>query len=179
MDLRARLGRPFRQHTISSPGPLPCTSTACDFDPNLGIACVFIALNCSAAAPGATYYALAQRTMGLTASICESDWSPIFRNFQENIIKSAPLPCDYTIPPPPTGESLNKDKVNVVFTPAGGTEETFPRVDSAAACGSNTAWHYDNPTNPSKVLMCPGACTKAGAGGAISIGFGCSTFVLN
>jgi hypothetical protein len=179
MDLRTRLGRPFKQHTISSPGPLPCTSTNCELDPSLGIACVFIALNCSAANSGLTYHALAQRTMGLTASICEADWSPIFRNFQENIIKSAPLPCDYKIPPPPTGESLNKDKVNVAFTPAGGSEETFPRAESAAACGSNAAWHYDNPAAPSKVVMCPNACTKAQAGGSISIGFGCATFVLN
>jgi hypothetical protein len=179
MDMRARLGRPFRQHTISSPGPLPCSANTCEFDPNLGIACVFIALNCSANAPGATYYALAARTMGLTASICESDWSGIFRSFQDNIIKSAPLPCDYTIPPPPNGESLDTSKVNVAFTPAGAAEELFPRVDSVAACGTNAAWHYDNPASPQKVLLCPAACTKAAQGGSMNIAFGCATFVLN
>jgi hypothetical protein len=177
MDMNARLGRSFRLHTISSPGPVACTASSCEFDPSLGIACVFIALNCSANAPGATYYALAQRTQGLTASICETDWSPIFRTFQENIIKTAPLPCDYTIPPPPSGESLNPAKVNVAFTPAGGAEEVFPRVD-AAACGANAAWHYDNPAAPTKVLLCPNACMKAAQGGSMSIAFGCDTVLL-
>jgi hypothetical protein len=178
-DMTARLGRPFRLHTISSPGPTPCTANTCELDPNLGIACVFLGAQCNANASGATYYALAQRTMGLTASICESDWSPIFRSFQEAIVKSAPLPCDYTIPPPPRGESLDKEKVNVAFTPAGAAaDEVFPRVSDASACGSNVAWHYDSPAAPTKVLLCPGACTKAGAGGSMNIAFGCGTVVL-
>lgn len=179
MDLRARLGRPFKQHTISSPGPSACTSTACVPDPNLGIACFFIALSCDARAPGLTYYALAERTQGVTASICDADWSATFRNFQENIIESAPLPCDYTIPPPPSGESLDANKVNVSFTAAAGGEETFPRVDSPAACGANAAWYYDNPASPSKVIMCPSACTKIATGGSMDIAFGCATVVLN
>jgi hypothetical protein len=176
-DMSTRLGRPFRLHTISSPGPTPCSASSCDFDPSLGIACVWIGLQCAANASGLTYYALAQRTMGLTASICESDWSSIFRAFGDNIIKSAPLPCDYTIPPPPSGEQLDPQKVNVAFTPAGGAEEIFPRVDPAA-CGTNAAWHYDNPAAPTKVLLCPAACTEAAAGGSMNIAFGCDTVVL-
>ena len=98
---------------------------------------------------------------------------------QQNIIETAPLPCDYNIPPPPSGEALDASKVNVSFTAAAGGEETFPRVDSPAACGTNTAWHYDNPASPSKVIMCPSACTKIAAGGSMNIAFGCATVVLN
>jgi hypothetical protein len=139
---------------------------------------VFLAANCRAANSGLTYYALAQRTQGLTASICETDWSKIFAAFQENIIKSAPLPCDYSIPPPPKGDTLNPDKVNVGYTAAGGSnEEVFPRVGEANGCGTNPGWYYD--PGKTKVLLCPAACSKAGAGGSMNIAFGCNTIVLN
>jgi hypothetical protein len=181
-DMMQRLGRPFRVHTISSPGPTPCSSTNCEFDPNLGIACVFIALNCQAANSGLSYYSLARLTNGLTASICESDWSGIFKAFQESIIKSAPLPCDYSIPPPPKGEKLDAAKVNVAYTPVGGAEQQVLQVPGASACppdATKAAWYYDNPAAPTKVNLCPATCTTVQAGGAMNIVYGCATVVLN
>jgi hypothetical protein len=177
-DMKMTLGRSFRLHTIASPGPTPCTASQCDIDPAQGIVCVFLAANCRAANSGLTYYALAQRTQGLTASICETDWSKIFAAFQENIIKSAPLPCDYTIPPPPKGDTLDPAKVNVDYTPAsGGGEQTFPRVKDQSGCGIEPGWFYDG--GKTKVLLCPAACTKAAMGGSMNIAFGCDSIVLN
>ncbi len=181
-DMMQRLGRPFRVHTISSPGPTPCSATNCELDPSLGIACVFIAASCQAANSGLTYYSLARMTNGLTASICESDWTGVFKAFQENIIKSAPLPCDYTIPPPPKGETLDYKKVNVAYTPAGSTaEEQLGKVEGMAGCGDRFGWFYDKAENqmPGKVLLCPAACSKVAAGGTMNVVYGCNTVVLN
>jgi hypothetical protein len=176
-DMKGLLNRGFRLHTISSPGPTPCTASQCDIDPNQGIVCVFLAANCRAANSGLTYYALAQRTQGLTASICETDWTKIFTTFQENIIKSAPLPCDYVIPPPPKGETLDPAKVNVGYAAPGATmDETLRKVADANACGMNAGWFYDQ--GKTKILLCPEACTKASQGGSMNIAFGCNTVVL-
>jgi hypothetical protein len=176
-DMTARLGRPFRLHAIASPPGMRCNSPNCTPDPN-NLICAFLDLTCQAAAGGDTYYALAPLTKGLSASICEADWTKIFSEFKQNIIMSAPLPCDYAIPPPPKGDTLDPNKVNVGYTPAaGGAEEIFPRAANAGACGSNPGWYYDDAKT--KVLLCPQACSKAGQGGSMNIAFGCSTIVLN
>jgi hypothetical protein len=180
-DMMMLLGRPFQYHTISSPPGMRCSSPNCTPDINQGI-CALIDLGCQAAAGGDTHYATAMLTKGLTASICEADWSPIFKKFQEAVIKSAPLPCDYTIPPPPKNESLDREKVNVSYTPAGATtEEQLGNVNDVAGCGAKEGWYYDKPKpeKPTKVLLCPAACTKVSAGGAMNIVYGCDTVVLN
>jgi hypothetical protein len=174
-DMRARLGRPFTLHAIASPPGMRCNSPNCVPDPN-NLICAFLDLTCQAAAGGDTYYALAPLTKGLTASICEADWTKIFTEFQQNIIKSAPLPCDYAIPPPPKGETLDPAKVNVNYVSPSGAEEKFLKAADASACGEKTGWFYDE--TKTKVLLCPKACTTASQGGSMNIAFGCNTVVL-
>ena len=53
---------------------------------------VFVMPDCGAAAPGATFYALANMTQGLTASTCQSDCSSIFDKLRGNVVETAPLP---------------------------------------------------------------------------------------
>jgi hypothetical protein len=178
-DMMAQLGRPFSYHTIASPPGMRCSSPNCAPDPNQGI-CALIDLGCQAAAGGDTHYALATLTKGLSASICEPDWTRVFKMFQESIIKSAPLPCDYSIPPPPMNERLDPMKVNVAYTAVGATaDEQFGKVSGAADCAAKIGWHYDNDKTPGKVVLCPQACAKVAAGGAMNIVYGCGTVVLN
>jgi hypothetical protein len=180
-DMMGLLHRPFQLHTIASPTGTRCSSPNCSPDPNQGI-CALIDLGCQAANGGDTYYALASLTMGISASICEPDWSPIFKKFQEAVIKSAPLPCDYNIPPPPKNESLDREKVNVAYTAAGGSsEEQLGNVNDASGCGTKIGWYYDKakPETPTKVLLCPQACTQVASGGTMNIVYGCATVVLN
>jgi hypothetical protein len=87
-DVEQLAQKKFVLHTISSDGPTPCRDPNCMPDANTGI-CVFVMLGCGAAAPGATYYALAHTTNGLTASICESDWQKILQPLTAAVIESA------------------------------------------------------------------------------------------
>lgn len=178
-DMMALLGRPFTYHTIASPPGMRCNSPSCTPDPNQGI-CALIDLGCQAANGGDTHYALATMTKGQSASICEADWTRIFKQFQEAVIKSAPLPCDYTIPPPPMGEKLDAAKVNVGYTPVGGAEQQVLQVPNAGACSPDKAtWFYDNPAAPTKINLCPNTCATVQAGGSMNIVYGCATVVLN
>lgn len=171
-DMTALLGRPFVAHTISSPGPTACTANPCNPDFTQPI-CGFAMLGCGAAAPGATYYSVAQATGGLTASICETDWTKIFVPLKEAVISSAPLPCDYDIPDAPPGQNFDQNLVNVGYTPTSGPSELVPNVLDSDACGDKVAWHYNE--NVSKVILCPSACNHVSVGGTLDIAFGCET----
>lgn len=119
-DMQAPLGKSFILHTISSAGPEPCRDPACV--PRLNTPNCQFPDGCGAHAPGLTYYVLARLTNGLTASICESDWAAIFRPLSDAVIASAPLPCNYQIPAPPKGETLDAQKVNVRWRAPGSTD---------------------------------------------------------
>jgi hypothetical protein len=177
-DMKALLGHDFIQHTISSPGPTPCGDQNCMPDPDTGI-CFFVMLGCGAARSGLTYYALADLTKGLTASICENDWTLIFNRLSEAVIKSVPLPCNYTIPPPPAGENLDPLKVNVGYTPPSAPDQMmYRKANDQNACGTELGWYYDDPARPKQINLCPAACTQVAAGGTVGIAFGCETIVL-
>jgi len=63
----------------------------------------------------------------------------------------------------------------VVSHEQGGTPTTIPRLASKDACASG-GWYYDDPTNPTTVILCPDTCSSI-AGGTITIHFGCLTAI--
>jgi hypothetical protein len=87
------------------------------------------------------------------------------------------LECEWTIPDPPKGQELEKEKVNLKFTPKGGASVDFGYVNSEAECaGTTNAWRFDNNDAPTKILVCPGTCDmlKASSGAAMDVEFGCA-----
>lgn len=177
-DMRALAKKGFTAHTISSPGPSPCRDAACMPDANTGI-CVFVMLGCGASAVGETYYALADATKGLKSSICESDWSAIFEPLTAAVVQSAPLPCEYEIPEPPTGDTLDPTQVNLGWEPADGSkQQIFKKAADASACGDELGWHYDDETKPTQVVLCPATCAEVASGGKLDIAFGCETIPI-
>jgi Mg-chelatase subunit ChlD len=92
-------------------------------------------------------------------------------------IRGQQLSCELDIPTPTMGE-FNPLLVNVEYTPGGSTVgQTIGNVANEAACGSNGGWYYDDPANPTKILLCPSTCTtaQADADGKISVVLGCDT----
>jgi Mg-chelatase subunit ChlD len=91
-------------------------------------------------------------------------------------IKASQLTCDYTLPAPPNGQTLDVNAVNVNYT-TGGTTKT---LGYSADCSNAGGWHYDNAAAPTKIIMCPSICSTLQndvTGGKIDIIFGCSTAV--
>jgi len=166
--MRELAGKEFIFHAIASESVngLACTGTC------------GIPILCGGASPGLHYYALADATGGQKVSICTQDWSQVFGPLQEAVIASTPLPCDYAIPAPPSGERLDADKVNLDFSASGNGKQRFPRAASAAACGTDVAWYYDDPSQPKTIRMCPSACDMIKTGGMIQIQLGCATVSL-
>lgn len=91
-------------------------------------------------------------------------------------IKASQLTCDYTLPAPPSGQTLDVNAVNVNYTTGGATTT----LGYSADCSNAGGWHYDSLTAPSKIIMCPTICTTLQndvSGGKIDLVFGCSTAV--
>ncbi|RYZ06297.1 MAG: VWA domain-containing protein [Myxococcales bacterium] len=84
--------------------------------------------------------------------------------------------CEYVIPPSPTGQTLNPQKVNVLYTKGDGTESSLGKGNPDAC---DAGWKYDSETNPTKIILCGSDCegVKADLGSKIDVIFGCDTVV--
>ena len=91
-----------------------------------------------------------------------------------SVIRGATLSCEFKMPTPPAGRTLDINSVNVVFTPQGGSGQTLTYNQS---CMGGAGWHYDDPHNPSKIVLCQSSCNtvQAAKGGQIDVVTGCAT----
>ena len=98
-----------------------------------------------------------------------------------NAIRGQKLACEYLIPTPPAGGTLDYGKVNVEHTAMGSsTPTTIYYVGSVDKCDPTTGgWYYDvDPASggtPTKIEICPATCAVFDAGGQIQIALGCAT----
>ncbi len=91
-------------------------------------------------------------------------------------IQGSQVSCEFQMPAPKDGSTLDPKKVNVNYTPGGGSTQTLGQVGGAADC-ANGGWYYDNPTSPSKITLCPSTCSTVQADKAakMEILLGCAT----
>jgi hypothetical protein len=93
-----------------------------------------------------------------------------------NAIRGA-IGCAYKMPVPTSGEP-DKESLNVVFTPEGGSAEYFPRVQSPTECLGKKAWYYDDNANPSQIILCPAACDLVtNVKGTVVVELGCDQVI--
>jgi uncharacterized protein YegL len=90
-------------------------------------------------------------------------------------IAGSVLACDYIMPTTDAG-IIDPNKVVVKYTSSSGTAQDLPQVSDASQCGPGGGFYYDNPTNPTKISLCPDTCTTAQAdtGGHIDVLLGCA-----
>ena len=156
------LGHPFTFHSIAS-------------EDDGGDACP------GAADVGRQYDQLSDMTGGLFLSVCTEDWAMVFDSLREAITASSPLPCRYDLPAPPAGMIFDAMRVNVLYTPAGGADETLPNVRSGDACGATSSgWYYDDPATPTEIILCPTTCDRLNLAPDSNLGItlGCTTVVI-
>jgi hypothetical protein len=99
-----------------------------------------------------------------------------------NAIRGMAIACDFPLPASTTsGMAIDPALINVNYTPSGGAEVQLGLVPSAADCGTEQAWYYDDPASPTRILLCPSACSTvtADAGASISILAGCKPRIID
>jgi hypothetical protein len=73
-----------------------------------------------------------------------------------NAIRSATLSCNIAIPERGDGMPFDKRKVQVHFE-SDGTSKDFAYDPN---CANADSWHYDDPANPSAIVLCPQTCSE-------------------
>jgi hypothetical protein len=82
-------------------------------------------------------------------------------------ISSSPLQCNFALPTPPKGMKLDINGLALTYTPsATGVEAQIPKLQGLSDCDLNmgNGWFFDSPSNPTKIMTCPGTCSKFAAG---------------
>lgn len=91
--------------------------------------------------------------------------------------QSRPLECEWVMPTPAAGMTLDKERVNVTL--GGATTLPLGRVLGADQCQPG-AWHFDVADAPTRIVACPATCDaiKAGTYTDVKILLGCDTNFL-
>ncbi len=130
------------------------------------------------ASQGTVYQELIASTGGVEGNLCDQEFQPVFGAVAQQVIGGASLACSYQIPEPPAGETFDRDEVNVEFEDSDGIPFSVGRVDAQADCGSvSQGWYYDDPLDPSRIIVCPQTCEtiRSFEAGKVAIKFGCQT----
>lgn len=94
-------------------------------------------------------------------------------------IAGGELACEYLLPEKgKDGQPTDPTRVNVNYYPSSGSSEELLKVDNEAACVLN-GWYYDDPVNPTRIILCPATCTsiQKDAGAKVQILLGCESRV--
>ncbi|WP_437954838.1 hypothetical protein WME76_25105 [Sorangium sp. So ce119] len=98
-------------------------------------------------------------------------------------IRGKSLACEYQVPAPSAGQTLDYGTLNVQHTrPDGNDPSTIFYVADEASCDAAAGgWYYDvDPATggaPTKIVMCPATCTQFREGGQVELRVGCKTEV--
>lgn len=87
-------------------------------------------------------------------------------------IRARQVACDFSVPPPPPGETLDTNAVNVVLANPDGSQRV---LGYSKDCADPAGWKYDDART--RILLCATSCdaAKQSIEGKVSIAFGCKT----
>lgn len=158
--------------------------------------CTFCFLNCAGCAnsccnkaqlctpisadEGKVYKQLVQQTGGVIGNLCIQNFDPVFQDMAKAVVTDAKISCEYNIPKPPDGQTIDPTLINVMHTSGSGTKNPIYNVpDGEIGCGNTGGWYFDNPASPTKIIVCKNTCTalQSDMGGKVEVLFGCATEV--
>ena len=128
----------------------------------LGVGTALDALNQVAMAGGTNQAYLVSGNTNVSGSVLDA---------LNKIRAATSLPCEFTLPMPDPSKPFDYGKVNVVFTPQGGTQQVVYYTADPSKCDPMAlAWHYDDPMAPTRIELCPDTCSTITKGGG-TIGY--------
>jgi hypothetical protein len=106
--------------------------------------------------PGTAYQFLSKTTGGLRFPICENaSFDVVFQEIAKGVIEGSKVACEFAVPTPPEGQSLDLGTVQVEYTPEGmGMPQLFKQVKQYSECVDN-AFYISNDV----ITLCPTSCT--------------------
>ncbi|MCB9586356.1 MAG: hypothetical protein H6718_13215 [Polyangiaceae bacterium] len=126
------------------------------------------------AGQGTGYQQLSILTEALRYPSCENaSFDSIFLAIADGVIAGSKVACEFDIPEPPEGETIDLETVVVSYTPgSGGAEQRYSQVPNAASCAADS-FYIEND----RIFLCPDTCTVVQADDAAKVGilFGCNS----
>jgi hypothetical protein len=151
----------------------PATKAWLPTDPKQATKCTPVGGADGAVNAGPQYQDLSILTGGLRFPICQkASFNDVFQQVAMGVIGGAQVPCQFKVPDPPSGATVNLDTVVVAYTPSGGgAPQGFTQVANEAACTSSQ-FYIDGD----QIHLCPATCTavKADAMAKLDITFDCN-----
>jgi hypothetical protein len=126
---------------------------------------------------GKLYQDLSIKTGGLRFPICQfPGYDAVFRRIAQDVTVKSSLRCDFAVPTPPDGTTLELDKVAVNHIKADGSGKL--KLGQAAKpedCQADAFYIQNN-----RVWLCPEACdtVKADTGADIEVLFTCESQII-
>ncbi len=92
-------------------------------------------------------------------------------------IRGEVLSCDFAMPEPKDGDTINPGQINVNFTAGSGQKTTLRQVANEQSCQGPEGWYYDDSRNPTRIFLCPETCSAVTADpmAGLQILLGCDT----
>jgi hypothetical protein len=125
---------------------------------------------------GRLYQELSIKTGGLRFPICQfPGYDAVFRRIAEDVTSKTSLRCDFAVPMPPSGTTLELDKVAVNHVQPSGNKIKFGQAKVPADCQAD-AFYIEN----NRVWLCPEACdaVKADVGADVEVLFTCESQII-
>lgn len=131
----------------------------------------------SAQNPGTGYQQLSIQTGGYRFPTCGLDYTAMFQLMAQGVIAGAQVACEFAIPEPPEGETLDLDTVQVRYSSNGTLVDTFNQAPSLAECSTTENQFY---IEGEQIKLCPTACdaVQTDANAAIDVLYGCDLTVI-
>lgn len=125
---------------------------------------------------GPVYQELSKATGGLRFPLCQyTSFDAVFDKIAKDVASQAVIACEFPVPPPPAGKTLDLSTVAVSYTADATTPaKTFGQAMSLAECVPD-AFYVD--AGKSQIVLCPETCAAAQKGSApkIDVLFTCET----
>lgn len=133
--------------------------------------------NNTVANAGESYQQLSRMTGGLRFPLCEfAGFDVVFRRIAEDVITRTRVACDFAIPDPPPGRTLDTDKVAVRYTKGDGSGDVlYGQAATSADCQAD-AFYIENE----RIYLCPETCgvVQADAMAAVEVVFACESTII-
>ena len=111
---------------------------------------------------GTGHQSISALTGGLRYPSCGLNYTTIFQAVAKGIVEGAAIACDFPVPQPPPGETLDLASLAVQYRPQGtGAPDEFTEVANEAACAPGKFYVTGGATGT--IHLCAATCTTVQA----------------
>ncbi len=116
---------------------------------------------------------------GSGTAVLATDPTKVDEGFRDAlaVVRGKALPCELNLPTKVIKGEISYALVNVLYSKGGtGTPATLLQD---ATCASGAGWRYDNPSTPTKIVLCPTTCAEVQSDpkAKVEILLGCKTAI--